>query len=124
MDKVKGKKRGNSVACLHIQVCGNALVIIIESEMRSGFSPEMPPLICFSVSQSYLCQEVNALRALKTACTLFLMGNIRYSLGSGMTLLSGALAVLKDNQCEAIICAGKIDINPSFLTVSFFLITR
>lgn len=51
-------------------------VIIIESEMKSGFSPEMPPLICFSVSQSYLCQEVNAVRALKTAFALFLMGNI------------------------------------------------
>lgn len=35
------------------------------------------------------------------------MGNIRYSLSSGMMLLSGALAALKDNQCEAIICAGK-----------------
>lgn len=74
--KYEKKDKNDNVASLHIQVCKNALVIIIESEMKSGFSPEMPPLICFSVSQSYLCQEVNAVRALKTVCALFLMGNI------------------------------------------------
>lgn len=78
MDKGRKKdEKRDSMVSLHIQVCKSALVIIIiGSEMKSGFSPEMPPLICFSVSQSYLCQEVNAIRALKTPCILFLMGNI------------------------------------------------
>lgn len=33
--------------------------------MRRGFSPATPSLICFSVLKSYLCQEENAVRALK-----------------------------------------------------------
>lgn len=101
--KRKIRDQNDSVVFLHIQVCKNALVIIIESEMKSGFSPEMPPLISFSVSQSYLCQELNAVRALKAACALFLMGNIWYSLSNSVMLLS----VWKDNQCEAVIYTWK-----------------
>lgn len=57
------RKRKMPVWYLHIQVCKHACVIIIESEMKTEFSPETPPLICVSLSQSDLCQEVNAVRA-------------------------------------------------------------
>lgn len=59
----KERKKNNHVVSSHIQVCKQACVIIIESEMKNEFSPESPPLICVSVSQSDLCQEVNAVRA-------------------------------------------------------------
>lgn len=99
MDKGRKKDEKRDSMVSHIQVCKNALVIIIGSEMKSGFSPEMPPPICFSVSQSYLCQEVNAIRALKTPCILFLMGNIWYSLCNSMMFLSRILTVWKEDQC-------------------------
>lgn len=97
----KGPRK--KVVSLHIQVYKHACVIIIESEMKTEFSPETAPLICFSVSQSDLCQEVNAVRAWKIACTLFLMGNIWYSLTNGMMFLSHSLSQSKTaNQSEPI----------------------
>lgn len=56
----RNEEKNNRAVPLHIQVCKHACFIIIESEMKSEFSPETPPLICVSVSQSDLCQEVNA----------------------------------------------------------------
>lgn len=55
----------NCALPLHTQGSGNALVINIKSKMRSGFSPVMPSLICFSVLKSYLCWEENAVRVKK-----------------------------------------------------------
>lgn len=58
--KKKRNERNNRAVSPHIQVCKHACVIIIESAMKSEFPPETPLLICVSVFQSDLCQEVNA----------------------------------------------------------------
>lgn len=113
------------------------LLLSWRSEMRSGFSLETLLPICFSVSQPYLCQEVKCSQSFKDAIRIISYG--KYMIFTRRRRHDDAFirplrtrrissAALKDNQCETIICAGKrerkkTDINSSFSTVSFFLIT-
>ncbi len=84
----KEKEKGERKAilwylCIFKSVSMHVL-LLLRARWRLEFSPETPPLICVSVSQSDLCQEVNAVRAWKIAWALFLMGNIWYSLRNCM----------------------------------------
>lgn len=65
LQKAEKRKAGSSnVGFVHTTPVSKhaCVVIIIESEIKTEFSPETAPLICVSVSQSDLCQEANAVR--------------------------------------------------------------
>lgn len=95
------------------------LLLLSRARWRVGF-----PQRClhWSLSQCLsliFARRVNAVRALRAACTSFLMGNIWYSLSNSKNML---LSVWNDNQCEAVIHAWKRERQSLVFRVSQFLI--